>query len=207
MIQSIISDSYESNTYFIQDEISVVIDPGTNPERVLNHKREYNTSTDSLINTHCHFDHIGANQKLVDAGFKAYSHKICAEVIEGGDTEYQLAHMFGQDPVKHFVDEKLSDKDIIDLGKISLEVIHTPGHTKGSICLYESESKGLFCGDLLFVGSIGRSDFLGGDMMELGESLEKLIELHEQRGVATLYPGHGPIGTGADIKKSYQLFF
>ncbi len=110
-------------------------------------------------------------------------------------------------PVKHRVDTYLKDGDSVDLGGVSLEVFHTPGHTRGSICLYEPVSKSLFTGDTVFVDSIGRYDFVGGDYDSLRKSVERLVHLVGKQGVERIYPGHGPSGFGEDVISVYEAFF
>jgi hydroxyacylglutathione hydrolase len=208
VIHSLLSDSVESNAYLVVSDKVCVIDPGIDHARVLNHKVEYSIGIDVLINTHCHFDHVGANPKVLESGsVSALSHGLDAIALESGDDSLQLASLFGSRAVKHKVDRMLSDGDVVDLGSVTLEVLHTPGHTKGSICLYEPDSKSLFSGDTVFSDGVGRTDFKGGSVYELEESLKKLMSLVEKRGVEKLYPGHGQTGTGDDIKKVYDMFF
>jgi len=208
MIERLAEDPSESNAYIVTGTISCIIDPGISPARLFDHRREYNTSTQSLINTHCHFDHVGANEGVLSIGdIEAICHKNAAQALESGDDSMQLASLFGREPVRHHVDRKVAGGDTIDLGGLVLEVIHTPGHTSGCISLYEPASKTLFSGDAVFVGSIGRTDFPTGDMRTLGESVERLLELVETRGVERLCPGHGPEGTGQDIIDVYTAFF
>ncbi|MFH1055350.1 MAG: MBL fold metallo-hydrolase [Candidatus Altiarchaeota archaeon] len=208
MIRSLLSDSVESNAFLVVSDKVCVIDPGIDHARVLNHKVEYSIGMDVLINTHCHFDHVGANPRVLESGsVSALCHGLDAIALESGDDSLQLASLFGSPAVKHKVDRMLSDGDIVDLGGASLEVIHTPGHTRGSICLYEPESKSLFSGDTVFSDGVGRTDCKGGSIYELEESLKKLMQLSEERGIEKLYPGHGQIGTGDDIKKVYKMFF
>jgi len=85
-------------------------------------------------------------------------------------------------------------------------VIHTPGHTKDSICLYEKNTKSLFSGDTIFVDGVGRTDFPTGNFSLLKKSVEKLVELEKIHGIKKLYPGHGQIGTGRDIIKIYEEY-
>lgn len=208
MIQPLFSDSSESNTYVVSGELTCVIDPGITANKCLNLIRGNNMSAKVLINTHCHFDHVGANLKLLSAkDMRCFCHSEDANSLEDGDDMMQLASLFGMQPVKHNVDVKVEDGHKIDLGGVVLEVIYTPGHTPGSICLYEPKTKSLFTGDTVFVGSIGRYDFNGGDYDKLCESVAKLGKLVEKRGVEKIYPGHGPIGVGEDIVSVYNAFF
>ncbi len=208
MIFELAADSMESNAYVVSAEATAVIDPGITLQRFSEHSREYNTSTQSLINTHAHFDHVGANEGILGLGeVEAICHGFAADALESGDDSIQLAGVFGKDPVRHEVARRVKDGDIIDLGGLVLEVIYTPGHSQGSICLYEPASKSLFSGDTVFVGSIGRSDLKSGNIKELERSVERLVNLVNERGVYMLYPGHGPTGTGEDILKVQKMFF
>ena len=114
---------------------------------------------------------------------------------------------FDQKCPKVSVDWKLKDGDLVDLGGLVLEVIHTPGHTQGCVCFYEPISKSLFSGDTVFADGVGRTDFAGGSLGDLKKSVERLIVLHKERGVGTVYPGHGPLFRGEDLKGIYKESF
>lgn len=171
----------DSNIYVFED---VIIDTGTgdNIEYVLNSlkKADLNLSDISMIlNTHCHYDHVGGN-KYFDS--RLAIHEKDAPALETGDPIATAAYMFGRriEPLK--VDFKLTEGDKIH----DFEVIHTPGHTIGSICLYDGET--LISGDTVFAdGGFGRYD-IGGDLSMLKQSLERLSKLD----VKYLLPGHGP---------------
>ena len=208
MIHTLLSDSYESNAYVVASDRVCVIDPGIDPQRVLKHKCEYSIGTDVLINTHCHFDHVGANLGILGiGGVKAACHEYDAGAIETGDGSLQLAGLFGREAIRHWVDRRMRDGDVVDLGGIILEVIHTPGHTPGSMCLYEPESKSLFTGDTVFADGVGRTDLKGGSIDDLEESVRKLVDLADERGIEKIYPGHGNTTTGEEIKKIYETYF
>lgn len=208
MIFQLEADPVESNAYVVLGKSTAVIDPGISLKRLESHSREYNTRTHSLINTHEHFDHVGANEAvLAMESVNAICHGRCADALESGDDSAQLAGLFGAKPVRHDVARRVKDGDLIDLGGLCLEVIHTPGHSRGSICLYEPETKSLFSGDTVFVGSVGRTDLKGGDFEQLAKSVERLLGLVRDRGVEKLYPGHGPVGSGEDIIWAFEAFF
>lgn len=172
---------FDSNIYVFDD---VIIDTGTgdNIEYVLNSlkKADLNPSDISMIvNTHCHFDHAGGN-KYFDS--KLAIHEKDAPALENGDPIATAAYMFGRRIEPRKVDFKLTEDDKIH----DFEVIHTPGHTIGGICLYDGET--LISGDTVFAdGGFGRYD-IGGDLNMLKESLERLSKLD----VEYLLPGHGP---------------
>ncbi len=208
MITPILSQTAGSNTYLVSGRLAAVIDPGFSGERVLLKTRELHIVHYLLINTHAHFDHVKDNNFLMENGARGLqAHVFDAESLEGGDGAYTLDYLFGERMPNVKVDTKLEDADVIDLGSLKLEVLHTPGHTKGSICLYEPESKTLFSGDTLFKDGVGRTDFPGGSASELKKSLKRLLRLRDERGVNVFYPGHGPPGLGGDIERVYDIYF
>jgi glyoxylase-like metal-dependent hydrolase (beta-lactamase superfamily II) len=156
-----------------------------------------------IILTHLHYDHTAALDQLKLGGKTVVMmHEADARAI---GTSASAAHFFGVRAPKFRVDTLLTDGDKIDLGGSMLRVIHTPGHTPGSICLYEAESKSLFSGDTVFpYGSIGRTDLPGGSSRDLTRSISRLVKLD----VSVLYPGHGGVtanNVNEQIKKSLKL--
>lgn len=144
-----------------------------------------------VTNTHCHFDHVGGNGYFLNAKFAI--HEADADVIEKGDKEFSMADFFEGNLRPKKPDVILKEGSIVDFGGMKLEVIHTPGHTPGSICLYNREKGILFTGDTVFADSVGRTDTPGGDPAELAASLEKLSKLK----VNIILPGHGkPVLSG-----------
>ena len=113
---------------------------------------------------------------------------------------HEQAVMFGlKTPKQPKPDMYLADGDIISFGALRLQVIHTPGHTKGGVCLYMKEDKLLFTGDTLFAGSIGRTDFEGGSMDEIMDSImRKILPLGDS---VRVFPGHGPSSTIGEEKE------
>ncbi len=197
-----IMDPYGSNCYLIIDKKVILVDSGAN-SGTIKRINELTTHVDLLINTHCHYDHIANDLSIKGIGAKIAAHVLDASPMERADDLYVNAGLFGAACPKIMVDQKLKDRDVIELEKTKLQIIHTPGHTKGSICIYEPGSRSLFSGDTIFTDGIGRTDFAGGNLNELKNSVEELLKLR----VDTLYPGHGPSGTGEDIKRVYNLFF
>ena len=148
----------ETNCYLLISENKlIIIDPGGSVEKILKEIKKTKAIPKYIINTHCHPDHISANNKIKE--------ETGAEILT------------------------LKGKEEIKIGKSVLKVIHTPGHTKDSICLLGENF--IFTGDTLFKNGYGRTDLPGGSQKELEESLEKLSKLLKP-GII-IYPGHGEI--------------
>jgi hydroxyacylglutathione hydrolase len=208
VIHSLLSRSAESNAYLVVSDKVCVIDPGIDSQRVLNQICDYNIRIDVLINTHCHFDHVGANLGVLKSGsVKALCHEFDSVALESGDGSLQLSDFFGLAPVEHQVDRVLSDGDVIDLGGITLEVIHTPGHTAGSLCLFEPATRSLFSGDTVFADSVGRTDLKSGNFKDLKDSIKRLLDVSSEREVDNVYPGHGPVFPGSYIGGIFKTYF
>ncbi len=177
----------ECNIYIIDGEI--VVDTGTGdsfPEI----KDRISKGIRIIINTHCHFDHTGGNKKFRDRLHAEIAvHEKDKDAVETG--QGTLAENFGCTYRTLTVDRKLRNGSAIKTKNFSFEVVHTPGHTPGSICLYDKKKKILISGDTLFGDSIGRTD-LGGSKEQMKKSLDKLCGM----SIEYLLPGHGPIKIG-----------
>jgi hydroxyacylglutathione hydrolase len=175
---------------------SVVIDPGDDADKILMELAKSELKVKYLINTHGHFDHVGGNKKMKEA-----TNAILAIHPDDEPMLSELAKsasMFGLSAENSPPpDLYLNHGDEISFGDITLEIIHTPGHSKGGICLY---TKGhLFSGDTLFAGSIGRTDLPGGDYDTLISSIKtKLLNLDDN---TIVYTGHGPESTIGNEKR------
>ena len=179
--------SFGANTYaIISDGHAIVIDPSVTVGAITSALSEENAVLDAVVLTHGHFDHIVSIDTVREAlGVKVYIHENDAEMLTDGAKNAFLT-FFGRDRVYNPADELLQDNDLIGLGSSELKVIHTPGHSKGSICLLGDGF--LVTGDTLFADTVGRSDLWGGDQSALVSSLEKLRELDRS---LMIYAGHG----------------
>lgn len=177
----------DSNIYILDD---TVIDSGTG----FNFTRMYSLvkmlkkklgDFKLVINTHGHFDHIGGNGYFTEA--KVAIHEKDAAILEKADMSASMADFFRGKIKPRKPDQILKDGQKIKIGKREFEVIHTPGHTPGCICLYCKKEKLLISGDLIFADGIGNVDGPGGSEAEMDKSLERVSKL----AVEKILPGHG----------------
>ncbi len=203
-----VSESFTSNVYLIGQDAYMVIDTGLYAHNLIDAMKKSNISLESLQNiilTHSHVDHIGGLNELVEKTSADVSiHESEANYVEEGDKEATAAALFSLPLQGTPIARKLQDGDIIRFDEFVFEVLHTPGHTCGSICLYEKEARILFSGDTVFAhGSFGRTDLPpGGNSKDLVNSLERLAELN----IDILAPGHMDVVNNGQshIKKSYE---
>lgn len=169
---------------------AAVIDPGDEADRILLALAESNLTTKLIINTHGHFDHVGANKRLNEVtGAPILIHPLDRPMLSQlADSAAAWGMAADNSPAP---DRELQDGDEVTFGRITLKVLHTPGHTPGGISLYTDSE--VFVGDTLFAGSIGRTDFPGGSFETLKESIQqKLFKLSDDLKV---YPGHNQATT------------
>lgn len=194
------------NCYIIGDEETkeaVVIDPGGDEDEILDVLKHHQLNLKYIIDTHGHFDHVDANQPLKDAtGAEIAIHEADARMLDQPSNE---AMFFTGNRLRlSKADILLKEDDIISFGKYRLKVLHTPGHTPGGISLVMEGHTYVYVGDLLFNGSIGRTDFPGGSYDNLIAAVRtKIFPLGDNY---TVYPGHGPVTTVGHEKK-YNPFF
>ncbi|MBN1810549.1 MAG: MBL fold metallo-hydrolase [Anaerolineae bacterium] len=164
----------------------VVIDPGGHPERVLKAVDENGLTIRYVLNTHCHFDHMGANAEIVAAtGAPLALHPAELPILQaqGGAAWFGVA--VSESPMP---DVELEDGQVLEVGALRLQVLHTPGHSPGGVTFYLAEEGVAFDGDVLFAGGVGRADLPGGDWDTLTRSIrEVLFKLPDE---TVLYPGH-----------------
>ncbi|MGO9619842.1 MAG: MBL fold metallo-hydrolase [Desulfobaccales bacterium] len=196
----------EVNCYILGDEESkeaVVIDPGGDEEKILEALKRAELNLKYIIDTHGHFDHVDANQPLKEAtGAKIAIHEADAQMLSQPSEEA----MFFTGNRLHLsqADLLLKEDDLLSFGPYRLKVLHTPGHTPGGISLVLEGQPCVYVGDLLFAGSIGRTDFPGGSLDNLIQAVRtKIFPLGDQYSV---YPGHGPVTTVGQERK-YNPFF
>ena len=182
---------FDSNVYLLTGRETILIDTGTgmDADRMLNSIRSFIGSCriDRIILTHCHYDHSGGAARLMaEYGCPCYAGHLDANALRNAEQDILVSPMFSyvMEPLEV---EDLHEGDIIDNGEHMLQVICTPGHTAGSICLYDLENKMLFSGDTIFAPGIGRTDLPGGSFSELAESIRRISKLD----IIGLYPGHG----------------
>lgn len=200
-VQRFNSSPYDANGYLVNGKI--LIDPGMSSRALIKEMEKYIDLKDIelIVLTHCHYDHSGAAVEISRrSGAPIGIHREDAQSLK--DDKASVAMLFGNRAPNIEPDIIYEEGDSIPIGEDeSLEIIHTPGHTPGCICLYEPVSKGLFSGDTVFPGGgIGRTDFVGGSAQNLTTSIEKLTKLD----VKTLYPGHGAV-TDTNVNEQIHL--
>jgi len=204
--QALMVGLLEVNCYILGDEETkeaVVIDPGGDEDEILEALNFHGLQLKTIIDTHGHFDHVDANQPLKDATGAAIAiHEADAAMLAKPSAE---AMFFTGNRLRlSAADILLKEGDVLTFGKYRLKVLHTPGHTPGGISLVMEDSPLVYVGDLLFQGSIGRTDFPGGSFEDLINAVKtKIFTLGDNY---TVYPGHGPVTTVGQERK-YNPFF
>lgn len=186
------SIGYDSNIYLVTGEHPIVVDAGTGRDSVgtiAAIRRASPKVPEAVVITHCHFDHVGGLRDLVDAfGCDAYAGAVDARFIRHPVPAFNVSDMFGGE-VRPVDVGDLVGGDRISTGDHDFEVIDTPGHTAGSICLYEASTGYLISGDTLFAEGYGRTDMPGGSLDAMRRSLGILSNID----IKGLFPGHGSV--------------
>ena len=182
----------QCNCSVIGDEASreaMVIDPGDDIEDVLAIVQRHHLQVKQVVITHAHIDHVGGAMKLRTAtGAPILLNQNDCALLKRLDV--QAAWIGMASPGKVEIDHSVGSADTVKAGAITADVIHTPGHTEGSVCLYFPAERKLIAGDTLFAGSIGRTDLPGGSFEKIMRSLhERVMALPDETIVV---PGHGP---------------
>ncbi len=192
----------QCNCSVIGDEASreaMVIDPGDQIEDVLKVVRKHGLQVKQIVITHAHIDHVGGAMKL---------RRLTGAPILLNQNDYALLRMLdvqagwiGMEPPEAVqIDHDLADGDTLRAGSLNASVLHTPGHTEGSVCLYFPAQSKLIAGDTLFAGSIGRTDLPGGSFEKILRSLhQRVLALPDETVVV---PGHGTVTTIGEERES-----
>jgi hydroxyacylglutathione hydrolase len=192
----------QCNCSIIGDETThegMVIDPGDDIEEILALIRKHSLKIKQIVITHAHIDHVGGAMKL---------RKLTGAPVLLNQNDYALLKMLDvqaawigmPSPGSVDIDQSLGHADKVTAGTLEAGVIHTPGHTEGSICLYFVTEKKLIAGDTLFAGSIGRTDLPGGSYDKILNSLhDRVLALPDETVVV---PGHGPLTTIGDERET-----
>jgi glyoxylase-like metal-dependent hydrolase (beta-lactamase superfamily II) len=206
-VDQLVLGAFETNCYMLRESGGatdcVIVDAGLDADGLVGFLQQRKLNAIALVLTHGHADHIAGVVELRKnfASLKVYIHQLDAGMLTGEQDNLSVlaGGTFRAEPADFLVVES----DRIEQAGIPLEVLHTPGHTRGGISLYCKDEGVVFAGDTLFAGSVGRTDFPGGDMRQLIESIrEKLLVLPDQ---TIVYPGHGPATTIAQ-EKAYNPF-
>lgn len=204
-IQSFVFGPFMENTYILSDETgeSVIIDPGCydrgEKDTITGYVSTNNLKVVKLLNTHCHIDHVLGNDFIKEKyQVTLASHEKEAPLLKAVKTyapNYGFPN-YSEAEIDEFIDEN----DTVKFGQTQLEILFVPGHSPGHIAFYNREQKFCISGDVLFQGSIGRTDLPGGDFNTLIQSIhQKLFSLDND---VTVYCGHGPSTTIGEEKKS-----
>ena len=191
-INTLALGDYQTNCYIVRAEDAkgcAVIDPGYDPQTILTFLQKEGLTLEHILLTHGHFDHVGAVKALaMETDCKVYIHS----------AEQTMPAQFTAGPL-YFTDT-YAGGETLELSGLSFRVLHTPGHTPGSVCLICQNA--IFSGDTLFAGSCGRTDLPGGNWSQIRQSLETLSALKGDFGV---YPGHGEPTTLA-LERQYNPY-
>lgn len=179
---------YQTNCYILHEESSktcCVIDPGYSPDVVLDKVDDLGLTVEAILLTHGHFDHVGGVKEIAaETGCPVYLH----------EADLSMPPMMTAGPLYHT--HTYTESDQLNMAGLTIGVLHTPGHTPGSVCLVAENS--LFSGDTLFQGSCGRTDLPGGNWLTIKNSLNRLAAIEANLWV---YPGHGGSTTLAQEKR------
>jgi len=192
----------QCNCSIVGDENSreaIVIDPGDDIEAIMEIVARHGLQVKQIVVTHAHIDHIGGAVKLKQlTGAPILLNQNDSTLLRMMDTQAQWLGM--RSPGKVAIDQSITSGDSVKVGAIEGKVLHTPGHTEGSICLYFEPEKRLVAGDTLFAGSIGRTDLPGGSFDKIIRSLhESVLALPDE---TVVIPGHGELTTIGEERES-----
>ncbi|OLB69976.1 hypothetical protein AUI06_08005 [archaeon 13_2_20CM_2_52_21] len=196
-IHTIVVGTLQTNCYILQsDATAIIIDPGDEPERIVRFLNDIKVKPSKIVATHTHFDHVlGVDSIRTELNIPFLIHRDDLSMLESMQNRVRQFMGFEVPPPPK-VDGYLKDGELLKLGDETILVLHTPGHSPGSISLSGDEY--VLTGDALFNQSIGRTDLPGGDLNTLVHSIrERLFKLGDE---TVVYPGHGPETTIGDEK-------
>ena len=205
IIKTFVSGPFETNSYIVYDEISmkaIIIDaPPEFVDSAIDYIKTNKLIVESIILTHGHIDHIADAEPLrVETNAKILMHE--EDLFWLNPPKYMLDMISGKF-LKFVPDRMIKDNEIITIGDLTFQVIFTPGHTQGGICIYNKANNVIFSGDTIFQESIGRTDLQGGSIETLMASIkEKILTLPDE---TEIYPGHGD-KTNLKNEKKYNPF-
>ena len=198
-IKQIPNGKWSENCYIVNsfNKDTLIIDPGGDDTRIINYIGNNNLNAIAVFATHAHYDHIGSIKTIKDKfSIPLFLHSKDKRILKTANLYATLFDGIGQIPIPsidHYFDQ-IEKKEIVE--SFSIEVMHTPGHTWGSICILIEDC--LFSGDTIFKGKIGRTDLPGGDEQALKTSLKLISKLPKQ---TIIFPGHGaPTTIGNELK-------
>lgn len=192
-IETIVISGMYSNCYVLydNDRHGVVVDPGGDPDHIRAFIQQNEITVEAILNTHGHIDHIGANAEIRRVtGAPIHIHSADAAMLTSrllcGAEWYNIPFQ------EHTHDHLLTEGQPLDTGHFQFDIVHTPGHSPGCVCLIMESHDLMFAGDLVFRDSIGRYDLPGGNELTMMKSLRRFLEFPDNLAV---YPGHGPATT------------
>lgn len=192
----------QTNCYVISDEKTrdaIVVDPGDEADRILKVIRQKKLKVNMIICTHGHFDHVGAVSKLKEeTGARVALNRDDVDIYNRAQDQAAFWEYTIEAPPEP--DLFLTDQDRVTVGHLDFEVLLTPGHSPGGICLYGEGV--VVSGDTIFAGSVGRTDFYGGNIDELKKSFVEILSLPPE---TRILPGHGEWST-VEIEKKTNFF-
>lgn len=193
----------DTNSYIVaaENKNAVLIDAPDNAQLILEKLRDRGLTLKKILLTHGHYDHIGAAAELKEkTGCEVYIHSLDQQKFTDEEESRAIFHSLEINFVKCEGSIAVNDGDVIEQDELRFTVVHTPGHTVGSVCYIIGDS--IFSGDTLFCESIGRTDFPGGSMQQMRASLRRLAALD---GNYAVYPGHADT-TDLDSEREYNMY-
>lgn len=196
---------FASNCFIVHNgKEAFVVDPSISEKKIIKALNERNIKLKGILLTHGHFDHIWRAQELRDeTGAPLYVHEFDNEMLIDADKNAYRTFT-GNDFAIKCADVLLSDGDVLCLGNEKITVLHTPGHTKGSVCYDTGDS--LLTGDTIFAEGFGRCDLYGGDMNSLKQSIQKLTEMAKREN-RWIFCGHGENSTLRQATERLKYYF